>query len=221
MHINRVYIDGFKRLTRFALPLNESLNVIVGDNETGKSTVLEALGLVLTGQFEGRLIQYAIDPYLFNMEIVKKYFKKRQGGENMSPPHILIEAYLQYGADDPELAKLRGTNNSKSEDCAGLAMTIEVDSDHLEALKDYAGDDSNPTVLPVEFYKVNWRSFAGNRVTLWTLPFRAKMIDTSHARVYRGPTKWPAPVSCTRCYESRCNANDVPAFFLRCFPGGL
>jgi hypothetical protein len=32
---------------------------------------------------------------------------------------------------------------------------------------------------------------------------------------------WPAPVSCTRCYESRCNANDVPAFFLRCFPGGL
>ncbi len=194
MHINRVYIDGFKRLTEFTLPLNESLNVIVGDNETGKSTVLEAIGLVLTGQFDGRLIQYAIDPYLFNVEIVAEYFKKRQDGENMSPPHILIEAYLQDSADDPELAKLRGTNNSKNEDCAGLAMTIEVDSDHLEALKDYAGDNSNPIVLPVEFYKVTWRSFAGNSVTLRTLPFRAKMIDTSHARVYRGPTKYLSQV---------------------------
>jgi predicted ATP-dependent endonuclease of OLD family len=156
MYINRVYIDGFKRLTNFDLELNPSLNVIVGDNETGKSSVLEAIGLVLTGQHDGRLIQYAIDPYLFNVATVAEYFQKRLKGENGCSPRILIEAYLQDSADDAALAKLKGTNNSKSEDCPGLALTIEVDSDHVEALKDYAGDDSNPTVLPVEFYKVAW-----------------------------------------------------------------
>src|SRR3990172_2193324 len=120
MYMNRVYIVGFKRLRQFELALNPSLNVIVGDNETGKSSVLEAIGLVLAGQYDGRLIRFAIDPYLFNVDTVAEYFKKQRCGENASPPRILIEAYLQDSAVGPALAKLRGTNNSKNEDCAGL-----------------------------------------------------------------------------------------------------
>lgn len=194
MHINRVYIDGFKRLMNFELKLNPSLNVIVGDNETGKSTVLEAIGLVLAGQYDGRLIQYALDPYLFNMATVAEYFEKRQRGENVSPPRVLIEAYLQDCADNPALAKLRGTNNSRNEDCPGLVLSIEVGSDHVEALKDYACDNTNPIVLPVEFYRITWRSFADTAVTSRNLPFRASMIDTSLARMYRGPNRYVTQV---------------------------
>ena len=53
MYITRVYVEGFKRFTQFELKLNPTFNVIVGDNETGKSSLLEAIGLVLTGQYEG------------------------------------------------------------------------------------------------------------------------------------------------------------------------
>jgi putative ATP-dependent endonuclease of OLD family len=188
MHITRVYIEGFKRFTTFDLELNPSFNVIVGDNETGKSSVLEAIGIVLTGQSDGRLIQYAIDPYLFNAATVADYFQKRQMGKHGPPPRILIEAYLQ--SDDNALAGLKGTNNTKSQDCPGLVLTIEIESDHTDALKNYAADRSNPTVLPVEFYRATWRSFAGNAVNLRNLPFRAVMIDTSLARVYRGPNSY-------------------------------
>ena len=66
MHITHVYIDGFKRLMHFNLTLNEKFNVIVGDNETGKTSVLEAINLVLTRQYDKRAIDYTIDPYLFN-----------------------------------------------------------------------------------------------------------------------------------------------------------
>ncbi len=190
MHITRVYIDGFKRLTSFTLELNDKLNVIVGDNETGKSSVLEAIGLVLSGQYDGRLIQYAIDPYLFNVATVAEYFQKRRNGENAAPPRVLIEAYFQSDGEDPGIAKLQGTNNTKSEDCSGLVLTIEVDSAYVEDLKEYASDDTNPVVLPVEFYRVTWRSFSGDGVTLRKLPFRAATIDTSLARVYRGPNKY-------------------------------
>ena len=126
MHVTRIYIDGFKRLTKFDLELNPSLNVIVGDNETGKSTVLEAIGLVLTGQYDGRLIKYAIDPYLFNAEAVAEFFQKQREGENVSPPQVLIEAYLDNDAHDPALARLEGMNNTKSENGPGLVLTIEV-----------------------------------------------------------------------------------------------
>lgn len=194
VHINHVYIEGFKRLTDFTLDLNPTLNVIVGDNETGKSTVLEAVGLVLTGQYDGRFIQHAIDPYLFNVATVAEYFRKQRNGGNASPPHVLIEAYFHDNPDDPALARLRGRNNSKSEDCAGLALTIEIDDGQAEALSAYASDPSNPDVLPVEFYRVTWRSFANNTVLLRTLPFRASIIDTSLARAYRGPNKYVSQV---------------------------
>src|SRR5258708_40328422 len=105
MHITRVYIDGFKRLTNFTIELNESLNVIVGDNETGKTSVLEAIILVLTRQYDGRTIDYVIDPYLFNASTVAEYFNKRRRNEHAHPPGILIEAYFQDNTGDPALAK--------------------------------------------------------------------------------------------------------------------
>jgi predicted ATP-dependent endonuclease of OLD family len=191
MHITRIHLKGFKRFTRFDLELNPTFNVIVGDNETGKSSVLEAIGLVLTGQYDGRLIQYAIDPYIFNATTVADYFQNQQNGTDAPPPMVEIEAYFQ---DHPELARLKGTNNTRNEDCPGLALTIEVESGYVDALKDYASDSSNPNVLPVEFYRATWRTFAGNSVTLRSLPFRATTIDTSLARVYRGTNTYVAQV---------------------------
>lgn len=194
IHITRIYVDGFKRFTQFTLEVNPTFNVIVGDNETGKSSLLEAIGLVLTGQYDGRLIQYAVDPYLFNAATVANYFQKRQNGEHADPPKVEIEAYFYDDPDDPALARLKGTTNTRNENCPGLVLTIEVDSNHVEALRDYASDNSNPTVLPVEFYRSTWRSFGGNGVNLRNLPFRAVTIDTSLARVYRGPNKYLSQV---------------------------
>jgi energy-coupling factor transporter ATP-binding protein EcfA2 len=192
MYITRVYIDGFKRLVHFDLTLNETFNVIVGDNETGKTSVLEAINLVLTHQYDGRAIDYAIDPYLFNAPKVAEYFAELRGGRNASPPGILIEAYFNDDGDDPALARLKGPNNTKNEDCPGLKLSIELDSDHVEALKEYARDESNPDVLPVEFYKCHWRSFAGNGIANRNLSFRTKTIDTSLPRMFRGPNKYVA-----------------------------
>jgi putative ATP-dependent endonuclease of the OLD family len=195
MHITRVYIDGFKRLTKFDLELDPTCNVIVGDNETGKSSVLEAIALVLTGQYDGRTIGYSLDPYLFNAGRVAEYFAKLQVGENACPPEILIEAYFDDEADNPDLAKLKGRNNTRSVDCPGLELKIEVHEDHIEALKEYAREKTNPAVLPVEFYKVTWRSFGSNGVALRNLPIRAKIIDTNLARIYRGPNKYVAQLA--------------------------
>jgi len=193
--ISRLRIEGFRRFKTFDLELNSKFNVIVGDNETGKSSLLKAIGLVLTGQYEGRLIQYALDPYLFNANIVSDYFAKRRQGQQTPPPHILIEAYFDGTQGVPELAKLRGSHNSRGEDCPGLVIAIEVDADHVESLKEYAANESNPAVLPIEFFRVTWRSFSGNGVSVRLLPFRAATIDTSLGRSYRGPTKYLSQVA--------------------------
>ncbi len=189
MHIKKIIIEGFKTFRKFELELNKYLNSIVGDNETGKTTVLEAINLVLSCQIDGRNIQYELNPYIFNSDMVKDYFSDLKNGGHPSPPQILIEAYLDDGQSS-DLAKLKGTNNLAGEDCPGLYLKVELNENFADDFQEYIRASENPDILPTEYYSTVWRSFADNSVATRHLPFRAKIIDTSLIKGYLGPNKY-------------------------------
>ena len=54
MFIRKVKIHNFKCYKDFEITLEEGLNIVVGDNEAGKSTILEAINLALTGIISGK-----------------------------------------------------------------------------------------------------------------------------------------------------------------------
>ncbi|MEK4198452.1 AAA family ATPase [Cytobacillus sp. FSL K6-0265] len=72
--INKLKINNYKSFQEFELDLNSDLNIIIGDNEAGKSTLLEAINLVLTGQLNNRLLQNELSPYLFNINSVRRIY---------------------------------------------------------------------------------------------------------------------------------------------------
>ena len=50
MAIEKVIIQNFKKFKDpFEIKFNENINLLVGDNESGKSTILEAIHVALTG----------------------------------------------------------------------------------------------------------------------------------------------------------------------------
>ena len=58
MGIHKIRIENFKCFKEpFEIELNPGLSILVGNNETGKSTVLEAIHLALTGFYAGRNIR--------------------------------------------------------------------------------------------------------------------------------------------------------------------
>lgn len=189
MYIKKIKIEGFKTFRTFELQLNKHLNIIVGDNETGKSTLLEAINLVLSSQLDGRNIQYELNPYIFNSDMVKGYFAAFNNGENASPPHILIEVYFDDGQSS-DLTKLKGTNNSAGEDCPGLYLKVELNEDFIDNFIGYIRESETPDILPTEYYTTVWRSFADNSVATRNLPFRARIIDTSLSRGHLVPNKY-------------------------------
>ena len=189
MHLKKIKIEGFKTFRTFELPLNKHLNIIVGDNETGKTTLLEAINLVLSCQLDGRSIQYELNPYIFNSDMIKDYFNALRNREKPSPPQLLIEAYLDDDQSS-ELAKLKGTNNSEGEDSPGLYLKVELNEDFAEDFRKYTIEPENPDILPIEYYTTAWRSFADNPLASRNLPFRAKIIDTSLVRGHLGPSKY-------------------------------
>lgn len=65
--------------------LNSGLNILVGNNEAGKSTILEAIHLALTGMYGGKNIRNELSQYLFNNETVSTYIESVNAGKPIEP----------------------------------------------------------------------------------------------------------------------------------------
>ncbi len=63
MYVTRVIIKNYRCLGSVDVQLNKGMNIIVGDNEAGKSTFLEAIHLALTGLLYGRPAAYELAPF--------------------------------------------------------------------------------------------------------------------------------------------------------------
>jgi predicted ATPase len=173
-------VSNYRCLKTADVKLNPDLNIIVGNNECGKSTLLEAIHLALSGQLNGRPIQTELHPHLFNAEIVNDYIANLIAKTRTAPPAILIELYFH---DDPALAKLKGTNNTANANLPGIALAIEFNSEYADEFKRYVTDPSLIRTLPIEYYVVKWRDFADRDiVTAKAISIKSAFIDASTIR---------------------------------------
>jgi putative ATP-dependent endonuclease of OLD family len=179
MYIEKVMIKNYRCLRSVSVPLNKGLNIIVGNNECGKSTLLEAINLALTGQLNGRYIQAELHPFLFNIEVAAQYLVELTVGRRSPPPSILIELYF---ANDTALAKLKGRNNSCREDVPGVKIEIAFDEGFAAEYDAYMAKPADVRSLPIEYYTVRWRNFADNDITIRSLPIHSSLIDPTTIR---------------------------------------
>ncbi len=178
--VKKIYIENFKAFDKLELDFNHNLNIIVGDNESGKSTLLEAISMALTSQLYGRHISAELSPYLFNKKAVDKYIEQLHAGNAVKPPSILIELYLK---ETPETAKLKGSNNRARQNATGISLRIEFDENYKDEYEKYISDLNKVSTVPSEYYTVNWYSFAFNNITKKSLPINTTLIDTTTIRL--------------------------------------
>ena len=179
MNISKVVIRNYRCLPNTTVTLNEHLNILVGNNECGKSTFLEAIHLALSGQLNGRYVQGELHPHLFNSAAVASYVATINGLAPAPPPTILIELYF---INSPALAKLKGQNNSFKEDAPGVKLSIEFNEEYRKEYADYVADPTRIRTIPVEYYIVRWRDFADNELTSRSIPIKPSFIDASTIR---------------------------------------
>ena len=174
MSIRKLKIKNFKCFADwFTIDFEKGINVLVGNNGTGKSTILEAINLILTGTYHGKNIRNELNQYLFNKNIVESYIKEVQEGANVEPPQIIIEAY--FDADIPEF--LGDGNSEKTQDTPGICLSIRFDARYSSEYKTLC--EKTITSLPIEYYEVNWMSFARENITARSVPIKSAIIDTT------------------------------------------
>lgn len=183
MVIDKVVIQNFKGFRdKFTLDLNTGLNIVVGDNEAGKSTILEAINLALTGLYNGHYLHNELSQYLFNEPSVSEYIASLAKGKSQHPPTIIIELYISGGE---EIAFMQGDGNSEKIPCSGICLKIEFNEDFrsvYEAL--IKGGDVK--TIPIEYYHVVWKTFARDSITTRNIPLKSAFIDSSSARHQNG-----------------------------------
>lgn len=182
MNITKVIIENYKSFSgRFSFEPNKGLNLLVGDNESGKSTILEAINLALTGILNGRYLKYDLTQYLFNVESVNDYVKNLREGKPASLPQILIEVYFE--GEDTALFEGDG-NSQKKKDC-GISFKIEFDSKYQSEYEELLKGGNIKTV-PIEYYDIVWTSFARQSITARSIPLKSALIDSSSNRYQNG-----------------------------------
>lgn len=184
MNITKVIIENYKCFKgKFSFEPNKGLNLLVGDNEAGKSTILEAIHLALTGILNGRYLKNELTQYLFNVESVSAYLKNLSENKPAVLPYILIEIYF----DGEDIALFNGNGNSdKSNAVNGISFKIEFDEskykdEYAELLK-----SGNIKTVPIEYYDIVWTSFARNGITAKSIPLKSALIDSSSNRYQNG-----------------------------------
>ena len=153
MHIEKVLIKNFKCFDDFELDLKRGVNIIAGDNEVGKSTILEAVYLALTGVLHGKYLKNELTEYLFCKVAIEKWKK-----DQIKLPEILIEIYINNDVKIKKVSLTRGTNNLRREDSCGLYFKVSFDEDYQQAYQEYLKSPDSD-MLPIEYYNVTWKSF--------------------------------------------------------------
>jgi predicted ATPase len=167
--INKVKLHNFKRFQNLEVSLNESLNILVGENESGKSSILTAINLVLSGS-RSQVEKIGLER-LLNSQATEVFLASEKKYEDL--PVMYVELWL----NEQNNFELRGKNNSEDVECDGLRMEckpIEALSGVIKVILE--SDDVN---FPYEYYQVTFSTFQGDQYTGYKKYLKHIVIDTA------------------------------------------
>ena len=173
MKISKIQVQNYKSLKDVLIPINPDINIFVGENDAGKSTILEVISIIASGKLNGYAFSKQIKGNMFSIDVRNAYIASLTDAAKSAPPKIIMEAYCE----DSD-AKYSGSNNSLSENSAGIRVVAEFDNQYepvyIEMLK--AGEVKD---IPVEFYLVDCKYFSGEPVNYRNCPIKSVFVDTT------------------------------------------
>lgn len=130
----------------------------MGDNETGKSSVIEAIDLVSSGNVR-KVETIGLDK-LLNIEAVHQFNNGARTFDNL--PKLKIELYLKGSFDHT----MSGKNNTDGRVCDGIRLICEPNPDFQNEITDSLNDSKDyflMTIIRLGFQLLQMRDILGIR----------------------------------------------------------
>lgn len=172
-YIKKLRLENFKKFKSLEIDLCSDINTIIGDNEAGKSSIIQALELVCSGS-RSRVEGIGIES-LLNRELVKNFEEDQSLNKTISDlPKLNIEIYLENNENIPEL---EGKLNLSKINASGLSLIYEPNENLSQEIKLVLSQD--PSNFPYEYYVVKFSTFSGEAYSSNNRYLRALLIDNS------------------------------------------
>ncbi|MGP5465839.1 ATP-dependent nuclease [Pseudomonas helleri] len=168
--IRRLVLKNFKRFKSLELEFDPELNILVGGNEAGKSSVLQALDIVLSAS-RSKVESLGLET-LFNAECIADFLDGERKIDDL--PELLLEVYLD-GIDGHH--DLDGRNNSKGTDHLGIKMVCKPVDEYTKEIQAILAEKHES--FPFEYYGVHFLTFTDEAIFPHKKPLKHLLIDSS------------------------------------------
>ncbi|MAT58274.1 MAG: ATP-dependent endonuclease [Ignavibacteriae bacterium] len=196
--IKKLKLHNYKRFKELELELDKELNVLIGDNESGKTTILEAINLTISGK--KKKIDSLYLESIFNYEVINQFLQSDRKYDNL--PKLFVELYFNE-QNEPNLF---GQNNSEKRDFDGLRFECVPNDDLSKEVNDIISVDE--CIFPFEYYSINYFTFAGESYTGYR-PF-LKHISIDHSQI---GTEYSLREYIRGMYNNTISENEKPKHY--------
>lgn len=167
-NITKIKLLNFKRFETFEVAFDKEINLLIGDNEAGKSSILTAIDLVISGS-RNKVETIGLE-YLFNSSVVENFLKSDKNYAKL--PKLEIELFLSENNIETD-----GRINSDKIDANGLKLTCkpndEFSADIVKILK------QDNCLFPFEYYSIEFKTFADQTYSSYKKYLKHILIDNS------------------------------------------
>lgn len=172
--IQRVRLVNFRIFRDQTFSPNPGMNIFVGDNATGKSSLLLAIDMALSGSIS-RVMAFGMEN-IMNAVAVSEW---RKDPRLETLPKAFVELTFEM-PDKPKYSDFFGQRHSRGNlgHEFGIKMMIEPNPDRAEELAD-ALRNSNGATFPYSFYSVDFSTFADIRYNGFKKPCKSAFLDNS------------------------------------------
>lgn len=172
-YIKKLTIIGFKKFLNLNITFDKSINIIVGENESGKSTILEAINIVINQMY--RNVDKYIVKDMLNSILVENFISNP---EIINLPSVKIEIRFELDSSCREPYIYYGENNLNGSGDADYGILFECKFDN-ESYGDLLEKEIKKGEIPYEYYTMTWTTFQGSSYKVLKSPLNAITIDTS------------------------------------------
>lgn len=191
MYLKKVILKNFKKFQDMEFEFEKGTNIIIGHNESGKSTLLKAIDIALNQSGNGDWSNRSEYGTLMNISALEKFKKSKKYSNDL--PVILIELYFENDGEvnDIHNSLFYGTNNSKTEAEYGIQFKYNFDDNLSKEYNDFLytlrskknnSDIDQIRFIPYEFYRASWNGFSGQSYNFRRNPFKSILIDNDKIR---------------------------------------
>ena len=167
--IKKIVLKNFKRFRTLELDFDSELNILVGGNEAGKSSVLQALDIAMSAS-RSKVESIGLET-LFNQECITEFLAGTRSIADL--PEMFIEVYID-GLTDPDFD---GRNNSKGKDAIGIKLICKPVDEYSPEMKAILNEKHDS--FPFEYYTIHFQTFTDDPIFPHKKPLKHVVIDSA------------------------------------------